>query len=299
MKILITGASGLLGRSVFKRLDASPDFSATGTAFSRAGERLLKLDLTDDEALRKTLREIQPRVVIHCAAERWPDRCAENPDDAWQLNVRSTQQLAQLCSQAGAQLVYISTDYVFDGSAPPYSVDDTPNPVNFYGRSKLAGEQAVLENGDHWVLRLPWLYGPVTHLHESGVTALLETVASNKPATLDHWAIRFPTSVEDVARVLEQCLQKAAAGTRFSGIYHWSGDTPCTRYELAHIVARACGLDAAHLSADPEPRFAEPRPYNCLLDKSRLVQMGIAGGEPLETQLARHLKPFLNSGWGK
>lgn len=293
MNILITGASGLLGRSVFKRLSANPAFSVTGTAFSRAGEKLLRLDMTDSDAVRNALREIQPQVVIHCAAERWPDRCAENPDAAWQLNVHTTEHLARRCSEAGAQLVFISTDYVFEGTAPPYSSDDQPNPVNFYGRSKLAGEKAVLADGDHWVLRLPLLFGPVTHLRESGVTALLETIRNPEPAALDDWAIRFPTSVEDVARVLEQCLQKMREGQRFAGIYQWSGDTACTRYQLAKIVADSCDLPADHLRGDPAPQYAEPRPHNCQLDKSRLTDMGIVAVEPLPQQLARYLDPFL------
>ncbi|WP_346839113.1 SDR family oxidoreductase [Microbulbifer sp. SAOS-129_SWC] len=296
MNILITGASGLLGRSVFKQLDANPAFNVTGTAYSRAGDRLIKLDLNDGTQLQQTLEQLRPDIVIHSAAERWPDRCAEQPDAAWALNVDSSAQLAQQCSAAGAQLVYISTDYVFDGTAPPYSADDTPNPVNFYGRSKLAGERAVLANGDHWVLRLPWLFGPVERLSESGVTALLDTVRDPAPATLDDWAIRFPTSVEEVAAVLEQCLLKITSGIRLGGIYQWSGDTPCTRFQLAHLVADACGLKADHLRGDSAPQFSEPRPQNCQLDKSRLTGQGIQGGEPLQRQLARCLQPFLGKG---
>ncbi|WP_282073111.1 SDR family oxidoreductase, partial [Janibacter hoylei] len=117
------------------------------TAFSRAAENLIRLDLSDSNAVKAYFQEIKPEIVIHCAAERWPDRCADDPDTAWKLNVGSTEFLAKYCSEIGAQLVYISTDYVFDGSAPPYTTDDTPNPVNFYGRSKLAGEEAVLQNG--------------------------------------------------------------------------------------------------------------------------------------------------------
>ncbi|GAB2901155.1 dTDP-4-dehydrorhamnose reductase family protein [Microbulbifer echini] len=293
MKILITGASGLLGRSVFKQLSGNPIFSVTGTAFSRAGDNLIHLDLSDREVVKACLQTEQPDIVIHCAAERWPDRCADNPDSAWQLNVSSTEFLANHCSAIGAQLVYISTDYVFDGTAPPYAVDDSPNPVNFYGRSKLAGEKAVLKNSNHWVLRLPWLFGPVAYLGESGITALLETLREQKSITLDHWAIRFPTSVEEVAEILEQCLLKIINGTNFEGVYHWSGDTACTRYELAQLIANTCGLIAAHISANTEPDFAVPRPYNCQLDKCRLTELGIVGHEPLQHQLARNLKPFI------
>ncbi|BBM00333.1 SDR family oxidoreductase [Microbulbifer sp. GL-2] len=295
MKILITGASGLLGRSVFKQFSSNPDFSVTGAAFSRVDEQLIRLDLSDSDAVKACLQEIEPDMVIHCAAERWPDRCADNPDTAWQLNVSSTELLAGHCSEISAQLVYISTDYVFDGSAAPYSADDTPNPVNFYGRSKLAGEEAVLKNGNHWVLRLPWLFGPVIYLEESGITALLDTLREEKPVTLDHWAIRFPTSVEEVAEVLEQCLLKIRSGKKFEGIYQWSGDTACTRYELAQLIAETCGLNAKHLNANSEPNFSVPRPYNCQLDKSRLTGLGIKGCESLQQQLARNLKPFIDN----
>ncbi|WP_250459833.1 dTDP-4-dehydrorhamnose reductase family protein [Microbulbifer litoralis] len=294
MEILITGASGLLGRSVFKQLDSNPAFTVTGTAHSRASGPLLQLDLTDGDRLGAVLGQVRPRLVIHCAAERWPDRCAENPDAAWQLNVDSAARLAKLCTDSCAQLVYISTDYVFDGSAPPYSAGDRPNPVNFYGRSKLAGEEAVLGNGDHWVLRLPLLFGPVTYPQESGVTALLDTVRDSKPAALDDWAIRFPTSVEDVARVLEQCAERIADGSaELGGVYQWSGDRACTRYQLAGLVARACGLPADHLSGDPNPDYAEPRPHNCQLDKSRLADLGISVSGSIDEQLARYLRPFL------
>ncbi|MFA0810734.1 dTDP-4-dehydrorhamnose reductase family protein [Microbulbifer epialgicus] len=295
MKILITGASGLLGRSVFKQLYSNPAFTVAGTAFSRVDENLIHLDLSDSDAVKTCLQEIKPDVVIHCAAERWPDRCAENPDTAWQLNVSSTELLAKQCSEIDAQLVYISTDYVFDGTAAPYSSDDTPNPVNFYGRSKRAGEEVVLKYANHWVLRLPWLFGPVAYLEESGITALLDTLREQKPVTLDHWAVRFPTSVEEVAEVLEQCLLKICCNTKFEGIYQWSGDTACTRYELAHIIAEACELRADHISADSEPNFSVPRPYNCQLDKSRLTDLGIQGKEPLQQQLARNLKTFIGN----
>lgn len=294
MNILITGASGLLGRAVFRRLSAEPGLQVSGTAFSRSDQSLLQLDLTDSEQLRAVLHKVQPRIVVHCAAERWPDRCAQQPDAAWQLNVNTSDELARLCTEAGTQLVYISTDYVFDGSAPPYSVQDTPNPVNFYGRSKLAGEQAVLAAGDHWILRLPLLFGPVRELRESGVTALLQTLAGSQPATLDHWATRYPTDVEQVAEVLAQCLEKIAQGEKFSGIYHWSGDDACTRYQLALMVAEIAGLPSAQLTPDPAPAFAEPRPRDCRLDKSRLLELGISAAEPLRAQLARHLAPQLS-----
>lgn len=293
MRVLVTGASGLLGRSVFQHLQQQVDIEVTGTAFRRAGEQLVALDLTQQDQVRRVLDQVQPQVVIHCAAERWPDRCAEQPETAWQLNVDSTRALAELCQARGAQLAYISTDYVFDGHDAPYRHDAATNPVNFYGRSKLAGEQAVLESGEHWVLRLPWLFGPTETLQESGITALLDTVSNPAPANIDDWAIRFPTNVEEVAEVLHQCLKQTADGRPLSGIYQWSGDTAMTRYQLAQLIGDIAGRDTAHLNPDGNPTMAEPRPYNCQLDKSRLTELGITAHEPLRSQLTRVLAPFL------
>ena len=292
MRVLVTGASGLLGRSVFRRLQQA-DIAVTGTAFRRAGEHLLSLDLTQQDQVHRVLAHLQPHVVVHCAAERWPDRCAEHPDTAWQLNVDSTRALAEQCQAQGAQLVYISTDYVFDGRDAPYQHDAATNPVNFYGRSKLTGEQAVLESGDHWVLRLPWLFGPTESLQESGITALLDTVSNHTPAKIDDWAIRFPTNVEEVAEVLYQCLKQTAEGHPLRGIYQWSGDTAMTRYQLAQLIGDIAGRDTTHLQPDSNPAMAEPRPYNCQLDKSRLTDLGITPREPLREQLCRVLEPFL------
>ncbi|WP_237063981.1 dTDP-4-dehydrorhamnose reductase family protein [Microbulbifer zhoushanensis] len=292
MNILVTGATGLLGRSVFRQLAANPDWQVTGTCHSRSGPGLLPLDLSEPGQIRNALEQLQPDVVIHCAAERWPDRCANQPDAAWALNVDATALLAGACEELGAQLVYISTDYVFDGTAPPYSADARPAPINFYGRSKRAGEEAVLACHGHWVLRLPLLFGPVEEPRESGVTALLETIRTREPMALDHWAIRYPTSVEEVASVLEQCLRLKAGGEILSGIYHWSGDTACTRFELAMMIADLLQLDCRHISADSAPHFVEPRPQNCQLDKARLLALGIRGGAPLPQQLASVLRPL-------
>ncbi|KUJ81467.1 MULTISPECIES: SDR family oxidoreductase [Microbulbifer] len=293
MNVLVTGASGLLGRSVLGRLQRDPRLRVTGSALSRANNDLVALDLNDSKAVSDALDSLQPGVVIHCAAERWPDRCAEAPERSWQLNVQATESLARQCEATGARLIYISTDYVFDGSAPPYAVDDTPNPLNFYGRSKLAGERVILRSGHHWALRLPLLFGPAQYPGESGVTGLLETLQSRAPQALDHWAIRFPTSVEEVAEILAQALSRALEGEQFSGIYHWSGDSACTRYELALKIAEIAGLDSSHLSPDTAPQFEQPRPQNCQLDKSRLTNLGIRGKDSLEQQLERAIAPFL------
>lgn len=162
MKVVVTGASGLLGRAVFSHLTALDDGShqVSGLARSRSQPPLTQLDLLDSSALRSHLASFQPDVVIHCAAERRPDVVEKEPERSQELNVDVPARLAEMSREMGFRLIYISTDYVFDGSKPPYTVESEPNPLNAYGTSKLLGERMVREKGEEGrvtCLRVPVL----------------------------------------------------------------------------------------------------------------------------------------------
>jgi len=152
------------------------------------------------------------------AANRFPDKCDKDPEGTRALNVAATRALAKLCASHSIVLVYISTDYVFPGTEgdAPYHVTSEPKPSNLYGETKLGGEKAVLEeyekqgdksSGLGVVLRVPVLYGEAESPAESAVNVLMDAVwkAQEKDASvkMDHWAIRYPTNTEDVARVCE------------------------------------------------------------------------------------------------
>lgn len=218
-RVLVTGASGLLGRQVVRAFDLD-GWTVTGTAFSRAdGKTLRKVDLEDGAAVAAVLDDVRPTVVVHCAANRFPDKVDKDPQGTRRLNIDASQALASLCAARGAVLVYISTDYVFPGTKgeAPYEADTPPAPPNLYGESKLDGERAVLGvyseksasggNGRAVVLRVPVLYGQAEKPAESAVNVLLDTVnkvqAPGVTAKMDHWSIRYPTNTEDVARVLK------------------------------------------------------------------------------------------------
>lgn len=155
----MTGASGLLGRAVYAHFITQPH-EVLGLANSRADAPLVKQDLLDDEALRERIRQFSPDMIVHAAAERRPDVVEKEPLRSQELNVDVPGRLAELCKELNARLIYISTDYVFDGSKPPYSVDSEPNPLNAYGASKLLGERVVREKGQEGMvtsLRVPVL----------------------------------------------------------------------------------------------------------------------------------------------
>ena len=181
--MLITGASGLLGRAVFSELSANGKelCRILGVAFSRTGDQFQFCDLTDSESVELLLARVRPSAIIHCAAERRPDIVEGQPESAAAINIEATKCLSKLCSSPdGAHqclLLFISTDYVFDGTSPPYSEESVPSPLNAYGRSKYAGEQIVLGASSlNCVLRVPILYGNVSFLEESAVTSLFSKV---------------------------------------------------------------------------------------------------------------------------
>ena len=201
-KVLVTGASGLLGRQVMAVLSSEAEaVSCHGLCFSRPGPGLSTLDLTDLEATRKFVLDFKPSHVIHAAAQRFPDKVEADTEAARRLNVESSRTIAEACKEIGARMIYISTDYVFAGDHPPYFPDNKPRPLNKYGETKLEGEAAVLAVDPNFlVLRIPVLYGGVTSLTESAVTVLLEVVRSGKPASVSSYEVRCPSHTQDIAR---------------------------------------------------------------------------------------------------
>lgn len=292
--ILITGASGLLGRSVHRQLARHANFRTCGTAFRRAADGLLEMNLLDPTSVRRVMSEAQPALIIHCAAERRPDVSEENRGATLALNVDATAALARETQRHHCRLIYISTDYVFDGTTPPYAPHATPHPLNFYGKSKLLGEQTVAEilPRQHYILRLPILYGPVTRLDECPATALAQHLLKQEPITLDNWAIRFPTFTGDVAHVLQQMAEKIFTQQLQSGIYHWQADEPFTKYEMARVMGNVMGISTAHLSPEDHPISSAPRPKNCRLDCSALEQQSVGRRSSFYGVIKELLKPF-------
>lgn len=196
----------------------------------------------------------------------------------------------------GAFLIYISSDYVFDGTNPPYTEEDIPSPLNLYGKTKLDGEKAVLENNlGAAVLRIPVLYGEVEKLEESAVTVMFDKVQfSNKSANMDHWQQRFPTHVKDVASVCRQLAEKRMLDPSIKGTFHWSGNEQMTKYEMACAIADAFNLPSSHLRPITDsPVIGAQRPKNAQLDCSKLETLGIGQRTPFRIGIKESLWPFL------
>jgi S-adenosylmethionine synthetase len=293
--ILITGASGLLGRAVRNACQQVPAWQASGLAFSRARNGLDRLDLCDAKAVKEYLDAAQPRIVIHCAAERRPDQSETAPEATMRLNVEATARLAKWSATNGAWLVLISTDYVFDGVTPPYGTAAPTNPLNLYGRSKRDGELAVwAETSDACVLRVPVLYGDVETLGESVVTDLARQIQEAKgyPLTLDDWATRYPTCVDDLAVTLRQMVERRLTQPDFCGTFHWSGAEPFSKFGMGCVIARILGINPDTLTPDPHPPSGAPRPKDCHLDCSDLERLGIGQRTPFVPAITKILQKW-------
>jgi len=282
MKVIVTGASGVLGTAIYTAFH-SAGHDVIGLAYSRPAPRLHQLDLCDPGAVDKFFQEVKPDWIIHCAAERRPDVAEKDPEGARKLNVSVSAHLANLAKALKSTLIYISTDYVFDGTSPPYLPSSVPNPVNFYGQTKRDGELSVLsvEGAKAIVLRVPVLYGPAPKNSDSAVNILLDVVQdqTGKQYKMDHYATRYPTNVLDIAQFLARLSHSSR---QIPPIIHYSAPEPYTKFEMCLVFAKILQLSIKHILPDadaPQGDAATTRPRDCqLYTKETEELMESAGG---------------------
>ncbi|KAJ2612523.1 hypothetical protein EV177_002946 [Coemansia sp. RSA 1804] len=289
-KMVVTGASGLLGRAVVKEA-RNRGYTVVGTAFSRATGNLVKVDLNDKQAIDDFISRERPQAVIHCAAEKRPFAAENNRSAAELLNVSGTKHLAQAARNAGALFVYVSTEYVFDGRNPPYSEDSAPNPLNVYGQTKLDGERVAMQAYPEGtaVLRLPLLYGSAQTPGESPCDALIKLLQENRGKSVEVEAIqkRFPTCVDDVARVLVDIVAKR----NISGIFQFAAPEMMTRLDMCAALAQVFGINDVTLVPQKDMKGdGVERPLNAQMLMGALEREGIrVDCVPFKQWCAQHL----------
>ncbi|KAL4230209.1 Methionine adenosyltransferase 2 subunit beta [Mactra antiquata] len=293
-RVMVTGASGLLGRAIMKEFKSSDAWNVIGLAFSRSGSGLKKVDISDKNAVIDAVNEFKPQIIIHSAAERRVDVMERDPVTASKINLDGTENICEAAKSINAWVLFISTDYVFDGTSPPYKVTDQPNPLNLYGKSKAEGEKITLAvNKDNAVLRVPVLYGCIETLNESAVTCLLAKVKDTScKAGMDGKQIRFPTHCDDVAYVIKELSNRQVKDKNIEGIYHWSNDEKMTKYDMAVTMGTVLGLSTDHIEKDMSGMGGASRPDNAQLDCSRVEQLGIVKRTKYSSAIGDVLKSF-------
>ncbi|KAK9476864.1 hypothetical protein V1514DRAFT_335610 [Lipomyces japonicus] len=283
--VLITGATGLLGRETVKQFANDPNWNVIGTGLTRVSAPIIELDLVDTPKVADFIKRSKPNIVIHAAAERRPDVVANDPAQARLINVNVTRHVARITADLDVPLIYISTDYVFDGTKPPYEPSDEPNPTNVYGITKLEGEKVALQaNKKTIVLRVPVLYGPVETSNESSINQLVDITlneAQKDDVGMDNWQVRYPTNTQDIGRVLKDLtdLLIRGTGTNLPSILHFSAKQQFTKYEICLIFGELLGVPITHLknidSFKDANQGAVSRPYNCQLSTKKLEELGV------------------------
>ena len=262
MKILLTGSNGLLGQKLVALLRRQPDVAlvATSRGINKLAGlypdvRFIELDVSDAAQVQQVLAREQPTHLIHTAAMTNVDECELNHEACWQHNVTAVEYLVQACARQQIHLTHLSTDFVFSGDAGPLAEDAVPGPVNFYGESKLAAEQAVQASLGPWAIaRTVLVYGVA---HDYGRTNLVLWVRDSLRAgksikvVADQW--RTPTLAEDLAQGCWLLARQAA-----QGIYHISGEEMLTPHAMALRVAAHFGLDADLIERVDASTFTQP-----------------------------------------
>ncbi len=238
-KLLVTGASGLLGNWVVA--EAENDYDVTPTDIVQPSHpNAEKADIADSGEIRQLFQRIKPDIVIHTASETNVDRCETERERAWKINVDGTQNIADASSETGAKMLYISTDYVFDGEKSLYREDDTPNPIDFYGLTKLEGERQAMKRCKNLaVLRTSVLYGRHP-TKQDFATWVMNKIKQRQEITVVDDHFNTPTLAENLAQM---ALEIAARDLQ--GIFHTSGCERISRYDFARKIAHAFNLDSA------------------------------------------------------
>jgi dTDP-4-dehydrorhamnose reductase len=286
-KLLVTGASGFLGWSVCQA--ASSHWQVFGTYHARSvnipGCTLIKVDLGDTVSLREMMETLQPDAVIHAAAISQPNVCQAHPDLSFQINVKVSLHLAELCAKAKIPCVFTSTDLVFGGDIAPYRETDAVAPTNLYGEHKVLAEQGMRQRHPQTVIcRLPLMYGVVPHA-SSFIQQSIQILHSQKTLRLFVDERRTPASGDNVAVGLLLALQHQPS------CLHLGGPESLSRFEMGQVLVQMLGYGEQYLQPCHRADVAMPafRPANVSLDSTLAQSLGFRP-KSLSTELRRLLK---------
>lgn len=292
--VLVTGANGQLGNEMQRIAATTPGAQTAPTASSAANPAadattapatatapgnvrylftdVAELDITDPQAVRRTMRENDVEVIVNCAAYTNVNKAEEDDATADLINHRAVANLAAAAREQGATLIHISTDYVFGGDGNvPRREDDPVRPLGVYGRTKLAGEKAIAEAGcAALILRTAWLY---SEFGNNFVKTMLRLTAQTPRVKVVFDQAGTPTYAADLAGAIHRMISSGAYRGN-EGTYHFSNEGVCSWYDFAHEIAVLAGLDPARVIPCHSEEFPSPveRPRYSVLDKTKIKE---------------------------
>ena len=268
MRIVVTGGSGLLGKKLLKVL--SHEHEVGGTYNTRPCENCKHLDIMDRRAVKQFVDFYQPDEIIHTAAIANADQCEENKELCWNINVEGTKNLVEICKRYGLKFVYISSDYIFNGHNGPYTEQSKPQPVNFYGTTKLEGERVITEELiDYIIIRPTILYGYNDESDKETFVLYVRKMFKNGVVEVDNYIKKYPILIDDIAILIKNLLENDERG-----FFHIGGIEGVTRYKWALRIADVFNLDKSKI-IPIKKQYSIPRPYNVQLTSSKIDDLRV------------------------
>ena len=277
MRVFVTGVKGQLGYDVMNELEKQ--------GLEGIGVDIDEMDITDADQVNKVIKEAAPDAVIHCAAYTAVDAAEDNEEICRKVNAQGTENIAKVCEELDIKMMYISTDYVFNGQGErPWEPDDEREPLNVYGQTKYEGELAIEEHvKKFFTVRIAWVFGVNG---KNFIKTMLNLGKTHDHLTVVNDQTGSPTYTYDLARLLVDMIQ-----TDKYGRYHATNEGLCTWYEFAREIFKQAGMDVsvAPVSSDEYPAKAK-RPSNSRMDKSKLTANGFQPLPTWQDALSRYLK---------
>ena len=284
MRVLVTGVKGQLGHDVMNELAKRGHIGV--------GVDVEEMDITDSQACRQVIGEADVEAVVHCAAYTAVDAAEDNIEVCRKVNAYGTENIAKVCQELGLKMMYISTDYVFDGEGTrPWEPDDEREPLNVYGQTKYEGEVAVTDHVDKFfIVRIAWVFGVNG---KNFIKTMLRLGKEKGAVSVVNDQIGSPTYTYDLARLLVDMIQ-----TDKYGRYHATNEGLCSWYEFACEIFRQAGMDEVKVTpvdSDGFPAKAK-RPSNSRMSKEKLTENGFERLPSWQDALGRYLKVLKENG---
>lgn len=300
-RVLIVGSNGLIGQKILEKylIDSNYDIIATSKSYNKfhksSGYQFEILDITNTSAVNYIVERYNPTTIINTAALTQVDLCEEQKKLCWEINADGVKNLVNAANKINAHLIHFSSDFIFDGYNGPYKEDDKPNPLSYYGLSKLESENIVKENCKKWsIIRVILVYGIVKNMPRSNLVLWVKNnLENNKAIRVINDQFRMPTLAEDISKA---CFE--IAKSKRLGIYHISGNEMMSILDIANKVADFFNLDKSLISpissVELNEKAKRPQSTGFILDKAygelNFKPTGFLGGlELFKNQLTNQL----------